>query len=289
VGRLPLLILPLLLLGASAGFEFEPPRDQAPGATWSEEARWHSTGRTKVKVGGVQVRDKERDEGIEYDADVELVSLVDGQADSFRVAFRRASSWEGGKARELGLDGVEVASTGLGDDQRFDRVGKGRLSRKARRFLEDAFGESEPPPPDADEGPDPFEMLLPEGPIQPGDRWSIDLDLVQEWLGEDFVLDREQTTTEVELSEVVERDGEQVGVFSYRATVVPSSVKDVEISLARMEVTGTAELPVSGAPEHVGFDVEFAIRFVGRVQWKGVKADIDMTSSSKGWTSRRPR
>ena len=296
VSRPIALLIPLLLLGASSGYEFQPPKDYEPGSAWSEDYRWHSTGHTIVKVGGVKVRDKERDEGVQYSADLRLQSLVDGQADRFRVVFGDASTWEDGKTRDLGLAGVEVESTGLGDDQRFERVGKGRLSRKVRRFLEDEFGESEPHPPDPEEEeeeeeeePGPFDLLLPEGPIEVGQSWSIDLDLLEQWLDpEQFQLDREQTTTRVELLEVVQRDGERVGRFTYEAVVVPAMVKDVEFSVARMAVTGTAELAASGAPEHVSFDVEFAIRFVGRVEWKGVKADIDMTSSSKGRVSRSP-
>lgn len=285
-----LLLLPLVLLGAGSGVEFQPSKDHDVGSDWSEEARWHSTGKTRITVGGVKVRDKRRDEGISYSADYRILSMVRGQADTFRLSFREASTWKGDEAKDLGLAGVEVESSGLGDDQRFDLVGKGRLGRKARRFLDEHFSEGEPPPEDhEDRTPDPIEMMLPEGPVQPGEVWSLDLDELERWAGADqFQLDRELSTSRVELLEIVEQDGEQVGRFAYEVLLVPSMVKDVEFSEARMAVEGTAEVPLSGAPEHLSFDVEFAIRFVGRAEMRGVKADIDMLSSTRGTVRRAP-
>ena len=286
-----LLLIPLLVLlaGAGSGVEFQPPKDHEVGSAWSEEARWHSTGKTRIKLGLVKVRDKTHDEGISYFTDYSALSMVRGQADVFRLAFREASTWEGDEARDVGLAGVELESTGLGDSQRFERIGDGRLVRKARRFLDEHFSEGDPPPEEDDDEPDPNELMLPVGPVQPGDVWSLDMDEVERWAGpDDFQLDRELCTSRIELLEIVDRDGESVGRFAYDVLLVPSMVKDVEFTEARMAVHGTAEVPLSGAPELVSFDVEFAIRFVGRAEMRGVKADIDMLSSTTGTLRRTP-
>ena len=284
------LILPVLLLGAGSGVQFGAQEEHEVGSAWSEQARWHSTGTTCIKVGGIKVRDKQNDEGISYAVDYRVLSMDRDQRDGFRLSFREASTWEGDESRDVGLAGLEVESAGLGDDQRFDRIGKGKLNRKARRFLDEHFSEGEPPPHgEEDDSPDPVDMMLPDGPIQPGDVWTIDLAELQRWAGEDqFVLDRELSTSRVELLELIERDGEQVGRFGYDVLLVPASIEDMEFSEARLAAVGTAEVPVSGSPELLSFDIEFAIRFVGRAEMRGVKADIDMLSSTRGTMTRRP-
>lgn len=282
------LLLPLLLLGATPAAEFRPPADPGPGSAWSEDVSWESASHTRMEVGGVQIRDKDEREGSAYRAIVRVLSQVDGKADRFRVTFSEASASKGDEREDLGLAGAEVESSGLGDDQEFERVGGGRIPRRARSFLAEHFSEAEPEP-TGEEAPDPLDMLLPDGPLSPGDTWSLDLDEVEQWAGpEQFKLDRGRSRARAELLEIVQEPGGPVGRFSFDVVLVPSRIKDVEFSLASMAVRGTAEVPTSGTPERLSFDVTFDIRLVGRVKMGGLKADVDLSSTSHGTVRRDP-
>ena len=117
---------------------------------------------------------------------------------------------------------------------------------------------------------------------------DVDMERVVDELGRDrFSLDPESSRARASLVALVERRGVAFGRISFDVVVVPATIKDAEFREARLQATGSVELPLeAGRPGRV-LEIDLHTRYDGWIKRKGIKATIDFDHTTVGREERR--
>lgn len=283
--RSPALIVAALATAAVAGapVQFGARAGPVVGQRYTEEADWRSAGTIVAKVAGVKVRDRAVDDRTRYRCDVGVLGVQGPRSSTIEVRCLEASTIESGERAAYELVGLTLKGEGVGKARSFTREDGKRLKKADRDFLEGNFRDRE-----ADQ-PDPMDLLLPKGPVAPGDHWSIPLDAIGATLGTERIrLEPEACHTDVRFERVVQRDGVELAQLAFRAHLEPSWLRDGEYQLASMDLSGTAEIPLQGDSPARGLQMELALRYLGTFRRGPVTADLDLDLRWTGQESRRP-
>ncbi|MCP4867406.1 MAG: hypothetical protein GY898_01645 [Proteobacteria bacterium] len=266
----------LLAANVPAGVQFGERAEAAVGWDWMEQANWRTSGHTRAKLGGLTVRNTDSVRDTSYACAVRVAAVEEGRPSELELRFDAASLSEDGEETQLDLAGAAFQAAGLGDDRTFRTDEGKRVKRKPRRFLEQQFGDQ------GDDG-EPLEILLPESAVSVGDTWPLGMDRIVERLGKDrFVLDEAASSATGTLTAVTERDGIEYGTIQFAIVIVPSEITDGTFTEARMELQGTAELPLLGATPYQAVDVTVDIDFLGTVSRHAVTVDLDLDLQTVG-------
>ncbi len=173
-----LLLLAALLLaeGALAATIFAPIAP-APGDHVRDESNWRGSGRQKVVVGGLPMKDGPIDNLERSVVDFTRGPAEAGGGQDVSVRVLEQVEREDGKNKELGLDGTEWEAQRSKKGWNVSQAGGERSKRSQRKWVEAALlglAVSED---------DPLALLLPSGPVEPGSNWSIPFPRILKLLG----------------------------------------------------------------------------------------------------------
>ncbi len=278
-----LLLLAAPLFAQGPTYEFAERAVPEAGWTWLERAQWATKGHTVAKLGPVKVRNKKLDNRIAYSCGVDVQDVEGKVASKIGVRCLDALYIDHGEAEDLPVTGVDVLGVGVSPGRTFTTAEGKKLKKNQREFFERNFRGENP------ETSDPLQFLLPDKAVGVGDSWTMDLQAIQNWFGPDrFVIDQEQSYARVTLTEVVDRDGDLFGRFSFWTHIVPLSIKDGEFSEAVMDLEGAALLPVRGDLPYQELDLEMDMRFLGSIKAKGMKVNLDLDTVLQGYEKKEP-
>ena len=256
-------------------YEFEARAKPPEGLSWIQDFRWDTQSKTLVTFASMEVRDRSRDEGVRYVCDVRITNVQDEEITGLSINFGNAYNIKEQQEDPIDLLGSEILATGHPGKRKFKRKSGGRLNKEQKQFLKNHFG--------GDDGPDPVELLLPSRAVSQGESWDIDIERVIDQLGRDrFELDRPQSYAKATLREVFEKRGVQYGRIDFRVRVVPSSIVDVTIEEALMQLSGFVDIPIQGDIPYGRIEVDLGMRFLGFVKRMGVRVRLDLDSTSRG-------
>jgi len=284
--RALLLLLLLLLFAAPAAagelVTFAPRGDVQVGWSFVETSTWTVTGANDVKVAGATVRKGPIDRLSSHTVSVRVDAVEEGRPSAMSATIVEQVSREDGEAEALEIDGLALTVVGRSGDRDIDRVDGKRLKKKQRKWLDRQFGGSED-----GQDIDPIALLIPDGPVEVGSTWDLSLSAIQGYFGERFVLDRAASHARTTLVSIETIDGVPSGAFAFDVLIVPSSMKNAEITEASMAVVGTAHVPVQGDLPYFDYDVQTDLRFLGAFMRGPIKAQVDLSMAMHGVDARR--
>lgn len=263
--------------------EFQPREGARAGWSWLEDASWSVTGHNVVKLGRLTLRNRKFDRKMNYSCGVQVAAVEAGLASDLGLHCHSVQSSAAGKPGKLAVTGFDVRALGVGSERVFKTARGRRLKKAQRRFFERRFRDRDP------QDQDPLEFLLPKDSVLVGDTWSMDLRAIQEWFGPGrFTVDTSKSHAEVVLTELVVRAGEPFARLEFSTLIVPAAIRDGEFTQARMELKGSALLPLRGDLPYVELQLQTNIRFLGKVKAKGVRVNLDIDTHLEGFEKRMP-
>ena len=279
-----LLLAPLLADAQPVTFQ---PRAVEPtvGFRGHGESTWTTTGTQDIRAAGIPVKTGAVDRLNHHAAVVVIEAIEDGVVSELGIQVLSQVTRDGEDTEDLALDGLAVLGEGMPGDRSFLRADGDRLKKDQRKWFEAQFGHAggkgEP-------DKDPFAILLPEGPVEPGDSWDLDMDHIQAFFGGRYTIDRGASHARATLVDVVDRHGLPTGLFDVDVHIVPGTMENAEFDTAAMALTGRVELPVQGDVPWFAYDITMKVDFDGIFKKGLVRAKAVMDLTMHGKEAHRP-
>lgn len=278
-----LLILATTAVAAVAGVAVEARGPLPVGTVMRSAATWTSTGHRTIRAGALTLDEGPIDRLEHSVTDVEVLSTAGGKATSARLTVREEVGKDGGKAEELGLDGVVVDATW--DDGRWHlKRPDGRRWAKGQKDWVMAHVDDLGRHPE-----DPLFLLLPKVPVDVGARWDIPLDEVLRVLARPGLeIDRAASYARVTCTGLGEIAGFPAVDLSFDVRLVPTAMKKATVRSGSFDIKGRATLPTAGAAPWLRLSATVDLMFDGTGRRGPLEADVNLEMHSTFDASRLP-
>ncbi len=246
-----------LTAAAQAGVRIAGPSSPAPGAAFVMERsrRWREA--IQVELAGEVLHEQSASGSLAYVCKVEVVSGTET-----KLTFEKATYEDGGRVREMELDGKTIVMKREGDEVSFALAGGGEPTDDASEFLEGEFGRARKTP-----------SLLPPDEVATGETWRVSLEDLAGRLGLEWDAFRaEKFEGAARLAAIAEKDGASMATIEIALDAAPEAMDGNRLTESELTIAATLEVPVEGTVPYRSLSAKASLSGVGAPE-KGT-ADI---------------
>jgi hypothetical protein len=265
------LVCLLVALPTAAADLLLAPRAPVAGESVREDVSWHGTGKQRITVGGLPVKEGPVDHLERAVLDIALLPVPDGGAATAQIHVREQVEREGEKRSDLGLDGSQWSGEKGARGWKVHRTDQGKERSAGRKWVERHLDGLR------DDPEDPVLLLVPDGPVEKGAAWQIPFPKVLSRLGRaDVRIDESVSWARVEYLGPTTEGGRPSGRVAFDVSLKITGLKNGTVRDGRFEARGTMTLPLGEAHPYWTLDGSMAMRFLGTVRRGIIVADADM-------------